>query len=138
MTAIKKALTEAGLDGQTAHLEARKGSRHQARDYCLKDPQAEWTHEHGTLPEKRQGARSDLEAAQESIRAGLTTLEMMETHPLEMAKYGSHLKEYRELLRDKEVMEAKENLYKDCTLWPWQKDALVHLKCMAPAMHQGV
>ncbi len=52
--------------GQNAHIEFRKGSRAQARDYCMnqgdfkdKEGQLEQPEEHGTW--KNKGQRTDLE-----------------------------------------------------------------------------
>lgn len=75
--AIKKIL------GKTAHLEKRKGTRDQARNYCRKeDTRAEGPWEFGVWSEKSQGRRNDIELIIRLIKEGKTEDEIAELHPI--------------------------------------------------------
>lgn len=87
------------------HLEPRRGSATQARDYCSKhesrigDSFQEW----GTISNPAQGKRTDLETAMQGIRDGKSTLEMMESFPNEMAKYEKFLNNYKREYFQKQI-----------------------------------
>lgn len=68
----------------TMHLEARNGTREQARSYCTKDKKyteiGEWTG-------GGQGARSDLHEVVALIKTGKSEREIMEQCPIAVAKH---------------------------------------------------
>lgn len=92
MTGIKKLIND-----ETVHLEIRRGTRDQAREYCMKEEsKIGKTRELGDW-KKCQGYRSDIADAKKSIDAGATELYMWELHFPEMVKYGKSMKRYLEL-----------------------------------------
>lgn len=66
------------------HLEQRKGTRNQARTYCMKDGDFR---ESGDWKTGGQGARTDLKALKEAIYAGATWASIMEDFTDTVAKY---------------------------------------------------
>jgi len=75
-----------------AHLEIRRGSREEARDYCKKEGQ--WR-EVGVWQEGGQGERTDFKAALKSVAEGKSLIELFETHPSVMIRYGRGIEKYR-------------------------------------------
>lgn len=75
LTALKKILP-------TAHFEKRRGTRDQARDYCMKDDsRLEGPWEHGDFGAKRPGKRNDLIKLYEGVKEGKTNQQLLEEHP---------------------------------------------------------
>lgn len=75
------------LSAPTAHLEKRKGSREQARDYCMKeDTRHEGPFEIGTWI-SGQGERSDLRAVYDMVKAGKQSHEILDEHPDTFIRY---------------------------------------------------
>lgn len=73
-----------------AHIEPRRGTRDQARDYCRKEESrvaGPW--EFGEFGEERPGARTDLVALRESVKSGEVKdrRDLMERYPGEFARY---------------------------------------------------
>nr|WAE42547.1 MAG: replication associated protein [Cressdnaviricota sp.] len=64
----------------SAHCEKRKGSRDQARDYCMKE-QGALIIECGEWERGGAGTRNDLEDLKKSIKAGKPLLELFDDHP---------------------------------------------------------
>lgn len=81
-----------------SHLELRRGSPNQAKDYCTKaDTRLEgpWAFGRITLDkplEQTQGKRSDLSAVAEKILAGSTVTSLMDEYGTTMIKYSKGLK----------------------------------------------
>lgn len=78
----------------TAHFEERQGNRDQARAYCMKvdsrdEGEDAGPHERGEFSAGGSGARNDLHDAVKFLRAGGTKREMIEEHPLVLAKHGT-------------------------------------------------
>lgn len=71
------------------HLETRRGTRDQARDYSMKtDTRCCGPWEFGLWSTKSQGRRSDLETLAESIKTdGLTLKDVMQESPLLYCQY---------------------------------------------------
>jgi len=70
-----------------AHFEARKGTRDQARAYCMKDEsRVEGPFEYGEWIEG-QGARSDIHKMVQTCKKGTTKQELIEEHTEVYAKY---------------------------------------------------
>lgn len=78
------------LESGTAHLEARRGSRNQARDYCMK-PESRVPNtlpiELGTWESGGQGKRNDLRELTEMIKKGTNLKDITENFPVGMLKY---------------------------------------------------
>lgn len=65
--------------GKTAHIEARKGSHDEARDYCRKeDTRVSGPHEYGTEPTKQQGQRNDLNLVRQRLVGGATMRDLFD------------------------------------------------------------
>lgn len=93
---IKKA-----YEDNTIHIGARKGSRTQARDYCLKDNKYE---EYGKWI-KGQGHRSDLETIADGLISGETTLEEVMTQaPATYCQYRNGLRDIAALGTKKKIL----------------------------------
>ncbi len=77
-------------DGLAAHVEARRGTREQAREYCLKDDTrvpGEEPAEYGDFVSRGQGRRSDIDDAVDCIKSGCTTKELAESHSVAFVKF---------------------------------------------------
>lgn len=80
----------------TAHWEPRRGTHEEARAYCTKlDTRVPGTNpsERGTAP--RKGARNDLTAICEAVRAGATDHDLADTMPEDLLKFGSGINRLR-------------------------------------------
>lgn len=67
------------FNDQKLHLEKRKGSQEQAREYCMKiDTRIEEPYEYGEM--KDQGHRSDLDQIWEDVNNGDTMKEILNNH----------------------------------------------------------
>jgi len=86
---LKKRLTR-------AHLEPRKGSRTQARDYCFKEDKDAF--EHGHFVADRQGQRNDLVAVQNALDNGVPYIDIVRAHFRSACRYNRFFKKYHELM----------------------------------------
>lgn len=84
LSAIKKI-----YDDNTIHCEPRRGTRDQARDYCMKDNKYE---EYGKWI-KGQGHRTDLESVVEELKNGKPLSELMIEQPYIYCQYRNGLKD---------------------------------------------
>lgn len=86
----------------TAHIETRKGTRKQAREYCMKiDTQLSPPVEIGEWKEE-QGKRTDLQDIYEKIKDGWTDAELLEEYPSQFILYQDKIKSTREVyIKDK-------------------------------------
>lgn len=89
ITFIKKLLKCPGL-----HLECRRGTREQARDYCRKEEGAIFF-EDGDWEAGGQGTRNDLREAMSMVKADKPKLEIMEELPEVFARNQKFLETYR-------------------------------------------
>lgn len=93
ITAIKKI---AGME--TAHLEPRRGTRDQARDYCRKtEGRLLEPIEYGSWKAGGSGARNDVTALKEMIDEGKSDLEIWDSLPKEFLRFNRAIKEVRRL-----------------------------------------
>lgn len=89
MNACKKSL------GDRAHIEPRRGTREQARDYCMKDGNFV---ERGDFGAGGQGKRNDLETLMQAVKEDKPRLEIMEEIPMVYARNEKFLHNYKAAL----------------------------------------
>ncbi len=81
----------------TAHIESRKGSKTQAREYCSKkETRAGDVFEFGTFAEERE--RSDWTDILAMIADGATNAEIREAYPSQFLRYYRAIEDNREML----------------------------------------
>jgi len=86
--------------GSRAHCEAAKGSPEQNKVYCSKEPRLEATVEYGEMVS--QGKRTDINDFLDSMKEKLLSeSEILEQHPLILAKYPRFVSTARRLLSEK-------------------------------------
>lgn len=105
----------------TAHFEPRKGSRDQARSYCMKeDTRVSDPVEYGSWTQGGQGTRNDVSSACATLKQhGLKRV--AEEHPEVFVKYARGLRELSSML---EVISPMD----DFTPSAWQKILLDEIK----------
>ena len=82
----------------TAHIESRKGSKKQARDYCCKDDTRMDGHEiyeYGEYVES--GERSDLNDITQMIESGATDREIQLAYPSQFFRYYKNIQQLRQV-----------------------------------------
>jgi len=84
----------------TMHLESRKGTRQEARAYCMKEdtryPGAEFL-EFGVWKDVAQGKRSDLDDIYKKVKEGRTCREIADAHPGSYMRYHKAIAHVRQL-----------------------------------------
>lgn len=84
--------------GGRAHLERRRGTRDQARTYCMKgESRVDGPFEFGTWRSGGPGRRCDLQEIRERIDAGAAEMELWENHFNTMVRNYRAVREYRHL-----------------------------------------
>lgn len=80
----------------TAHIEQRKGTKTQARDYCSKEDTriSDKVYEFGTFAEERE--RSDLNDIIEMVKDGATDDDILEAYPSQYFRYSKHINDVRQ------------------------------------------
>lgn len=86
------------------HFETRRGTRDQARDYCMKD--GNFT-EIGDWTKGGQGKRNDLKTAMDMVKEKKTRLEIMEEVPSTYARHSKFIEQYKGELEKKESEEFR-------------------------------
>ena len=109
----------------TAHIETRRGTDVQARDYCMKtdsrdegDDAGPW--EHGAFNQAEPGKRNDLADARDSIMGGATKREIYMEYPSVAARHPRYV--------DTLLAFARSDAYKGITdfaaKFSWQQSVL--------------
>lgn len=111
-----------GLEG--AHLEARRGTKNQAISYCEKQDETfiggpyYWPDKDAVDAVKthggEQGRRTDLESAVADVKAGKSTAELIENHPVVVVKYHRGLDYVRVNMTKPQ---RSPNMPKDCVMY---------------------
>lgn len=100
MNAVKKIIGH-----ESVHLETRRGTRSEAREYCRKEGKYE---EIGEFEKGGQGKRSDLDSVIEKIEDGESAYDIVMQNPASLRYLGNiqkliGMKRGREALEDREV-----------------------------------
>lgn len=93
------------LGDPNMHIELRRGTRDQAREYCMKEGVYE---ELGDWNAGGQGARTDLITLTNKLRAGYTDAQLLKENPEDIYRYQKFIKRVRDILTE----EASENYLK--------------------------
>lgn len=88
------------FNDNTIHVEARKGTRDQARDYCRKTGGSE-LFEWGDWRENSQGTRNDLKSLYDIVKSGGTDGDIAERMPGHFIRYGRGIQRLRQTLAKK-------------------------------------
>lgn len=97
------------LGADNCHLEKRKGTREEARLYCMKEnTQVDKPFEAGNWDLGGQGTRNDLKYIFQLIKEGVTNLEIIENHPELYGRYRNTIKDYKFELLKKETSKFRE------------------------------
>lgn len=87
LTAIKRLPGAARM-----HLEKRRGSRNEARDYSMKDESREsGPYEFGEFADTAQGKRSDLSRACDMLQSGSSLIDVAQSEPTTFVRYNRGL-----------------------------------------------
>lgn len=101
MKAVKKI-----FKNNSMHLEGMRGTREQARNYCMKERTREIEDaepiELGEWVESKQGQRTDLEYAYELCKEGKKNVEILEEIPATYMRYSKGIKEAKFLLKQRD------------------------------------
>lgn len=91
------------IGDEKAHFEGRRGSREEARDYCMKDGKVTVM---GDWGKGGQGARNDLYAIMDDIKEGKSDFEICEAQPDKFERFSQFIRKYRDMWN-----EEKSKLY---------------------------
>lgn len=87
------------LNRDDIHCEPRKGTRDQARAYCMKeDTRVEGPWEEGTWEQGGQGHRTDLDDIYGMLKEGKSLLEVLEEHPATFMRMTRGIRDAKFLL----------------------------------------
>lgn len=110
-------LTKHHLSG--AHLEARRGSREQARDYARKEStrtSGPW--EFGNWSAGGAGSRNDLKSCCEAIKRGASIAEIAEDYPTQLVKYHRGLQVFTDIVNPQQPRTPDTRTYVTLYLGP--------------------
>ncbi len=99
-TVQKRLTTVRDLElGDRMHWEQRRGTRDEARDYCMKDDsRIDGPWEIGLWTEQSRGRRSDLILVGEMIKEGATLKRVADEHPDAIIRYSRGIRELRQMM----------------------------------------
>lgn len=107
LSAAKK---ELGLT--KAHLEKRRGTREQARDYCMKeDSRLDGPYEEGTWSSGGQGKRNDVERVADMVKQGASEKDIAEEHPTTYMRMYRGIRELKNVLTEKRTWKPNVEVY---------------------------
>ena len=90
-----------------AHIEQRRGTQQQARDYCTKEEtRIEGPFEYGEYVERSPGTRNDIRNFRDAIRSGSNMEQLLDDYPTMVAKYPKFIS----LVRSKVKNDLRKNL----------------------------
>lgn len=94
------------FEDPSVHLEARRGTREQARDYCMKDGKYA---EYGNFAAGGQGTRNDLKSIANELVSGTKTIQdVMIEEPALYCKYRNGLKDIAQLGQQRKNQEFRQ------------------------------
>lgn len=112
----------------TAHLEKRRGTRDQARKYCMKEKSrvSEYK-EKGDWNAGGQGTRNDLTKLTELIEEGYTDYDLLQMNPEIINRYMKFIQHARYIINEENSkIYIKEN-YTNITLNKMQNEVIEHM-----------
>ena len=90
-----------GLGDGGAHVEPRRGTQADARNYAMKeDTRCEGPWEHGDFVPDSQGHRTDLEEVAKELKRGDSLLDILENHPAAFLRYSRGIMQAHGLYED--------------------------------------
>lgn len=96
------------LKNSKAHLEPRKGTREQARDYCRKEEsRVDGPWEWGDFGKTRQGGRCDLDAVHEALKEGKTEVDIADQFFATWTRNWKSFERYRLLTAQNRTTKTK-------------------------------
>lgn len=120
------------IGDDSAHIEKRKGTRDQARDYCMKlETRSEGTQpiELGDWKTGGQGSRNDLRKMAELLFTGKLTIQQLEEdYPHYYIQYYKTITRILEQKKQEEDLNKLKTKMKSIKLRKWQQDVLEQLK----------
>lgn len=97
---------------ERAHLEIRRGTREQARDYCMKDEsRVEGPWEYGNFATGGQGKRTDVLELKNVLLAGATERQILEQLPQQWFQYQRAISYTRTMLQEPRSWNTDIHLY---------------------------
>lgn len=113
----------------TLHIEQRRGTVEQARDYCKEEKNGRWRdyEEYGEITLKEQGKRNDLNEITDRLKNGETFKDLIydeEINKINIAKYTKYIKEVINVVKDKTIRESLIKDYEGVEWQEWQQNIL--------------
>lgn len=101
-----------GTEGTRVHLETRKGTREQARDYTRKeDSRIDGPWEYGSWNSGGQGTRNDIQEAISTLKESGSIRRVAEEHPEVFIKYHKGLREYLTITSETDRQKTTECIF---------------------------
>lgn len=113
------------LNDDTLHAEVRKGSREQARHYCMKDDKYE---EFGDWDAGGQGARTDLKKLFKRLENGETNYDIINSTPEIFNKFQRFISQSREAIEEEKQARYKKKFESEFKPNPMQAEVINRLE----------